>query len=53
MDGARGMSRRKRILDAIEDPSVKKMLVMRWWEREEITPGEAQEFIRNNKLEAA
>lgn len=46
-------SRRQRILDAIEDPSVKKLLVMRWLEHGEITPGEAQEFIRNNKLEAA
>lgn len=44
---------RQRILDQIEDAGVKKLLVMRWWEREEITPGEAKELIRGNGLEAA
>jgi hypothetical protein len=49
-----GMSdRRQRILDRIEDPTVRKILVMRWWERSEITPAETTELIRANSLEAA
>lgn len=47
------MDARQRILDAISDPSVKKMLVMRWWEAGEIAPTDAQQLIRGNDLEAA
>lgn len=44
-------TRRQRILDVISDPSVKKMLVMRWLERREIYGDEAEELIRENGLE--
>lgn len=44
---------RQRILNRIDDPTVRKIIVMRWWERGEITPAEAEKLIRDNALEAA
>lgn len=46
-------SRRQNILDQISDRSVKKLIIMRWWERGEIEPSEAENLIRSNGLEAA
>ena len=45
--------RRQRILDQVSDPSVRKMLIMGWYERGEITHSEARRLIKSNKLEAA
>lgn len=47
------MEHKQRILDRIDDPTVRKILVMRWWEHGEIAPGEAEKMIRDNALEAA
>lgn len=47
------LSRRNRILGHIDDLGVRKILVMRWWERCEITPQDAELLIAHNHLEAA
>lgn len=47
------MGYRQKILDQIDDPSVKKILIMRWWEWREIAPSQAELLIRSNALEAA
>lgn len=43
----------QRILDQIGDSSVKKLLIMRWRSRGEITDAETEALIRGNGLEAA
>ena len=44
---------KQRILDQIEDPSVKKLIVMRWRERGEISDSETERLIRDNGLASA
>lgn len=41
---------RQRILDLIDDPVVKKTLIVRWGRKGTITPEEARELIRANGL---
>jgi len=35
------------------DPSVRKTMIMRLWEHDLITPGQAELLIQHNKLEGA
>lgn len=49
----RDLSHLQRVLMRIEDPSARKILIMSWWERGEITPEQAELLIRENGLEAA
>jgi hypothetical protein len=47
------MGYKRKILGAIDDPSAKKILTMRWWELAEITPDQAERLIHELGLEAA
>lgn len=44
---------RQRVLNRIDDLSVRKILVMRWREEGVITDDETASLIRNNGMEAA
>lgn len=45
--------RRHRLLDQISDHSAQKIIIMRWWERQEIGDAEAERLIRGRGLAAA
>jgi len=44
------MQARQRILDQLEDPCVRKILIMAWLSRREIWGDEAEQLIRDNGL---
>jgi len=45
--------KRQRILDQIEDPKARKMLIMSWWERGHVSGKDAKALIRDNALASA